>query len=47
MAFAISSSIAKELGEQLDVRRLTAPCAGAREFKEWLEQLNIFDVRMG
>ena len=38
--------VAEELGEQLDIRGLAATCAGARELKQRLQQLQVLDLRM-
>ncbi len=44
MAFAMSDAVAEELREELDVRGLAAPGAGARELEERLEELGALHV---
>ena len=46
MALAISSAVAKQLREQLDVRCFAAARACARKFEQRLEQLNVLHLRM-
>ena len=46
MALAMSSAVAKQLREQLDVGGFAAARARARKFKERLEQLNVLDLRV-
>src|SRR6516225_4150453 len=41
---ANQQTIAEQLGQQLEVRSLTATRASTREFKQRLEQLRIFDL---
>ena len=45
MALAICSPVAKQLGQQLQIRRLAATGAGAGELEQRLEELDAANIR--